>query len=329
MSASLIRLALVGCSGNTSVYRDITTRLSHACFTVVAEKDAKLGRAVADAVGASVLVDSLETAVEQHNGEFDAVVIHVPHTQRSTVVELAAAARKHVHVDGPVSGSLQGAEETIEACAQAGVCVTIGQTLRFTPSSQTIMNHLSNGKLGDPGLLRVHRWRGMDNGPRPPLVDTLFGDVDLAMVLFDARPSDVYAIGRVGHDAAAAMDYIQVHFGFSSGGMAILDFSDTLPAGRGYESLSLIGSSGAAYADDHHNTHLLFRGGNPAALISDQGHGHRILEFQAFVDSIIEGGQPTVSGADCLAVHQVIDAIGRSIESGQSLHDRGGRYEPA
>ena len=147
----------------------------------------------------------------------------------------------------------------------------------------------------------------------------------MALWLFNARPTEVYALAR-GGGTGTTPDYMQVHFGFPSGAMALLDFSATHPEGKGYNSLSLIGSSGAAYADDHNNTHLLFNGGNPEALISDQGKGHLALEIQGFVDAIIGQTDSPVGGKDCLAVHQVLDAIERSLREKRVIHEQKGMY---
>ena len=306
MSDPPIRLALVGFPDDIAVWRDVAMRLRGGCFTVV--------------------VDSLEAALNERAAEFDAAVICTPLAQRQAAVQLAAEAQKHILLDSPVSESLQVAEATVDACNQAGVCFAVGRTLRFTPSNLMIRERLSNGSLGDPGLLRVHRWRGMNDSAHPGLVERIFPDVDLAICLFGARPTDVYALGRGGDGAAATRDYIQVHFGFPSGGMAIFDFSAALPTGQGYESLSLIGSTGAAYSDDHNNSHLLFRGGDPEALISDQGSGHFVLELQAFVDAVDKQQQPPVNGDEYLALHQVIDAVARSLQYGRVLHEEGGSY---
>ena len=54
-----------------------------------------------------------------------------------------------------------------------------------------------------------------------------------------------------------------VHLGFKCGGMALIDFTNSLPDGDNYESLCLIGSKGVAYADDHRNRNLFFNGGAP------------------------------------------------------------------
>ena len=200
----------------------------------------------------------------------------------------------------------------------------IGRPLRFSPGLQTILNRLSTGKLGAPGLLRVHRWNGTSDGS---LAERVFGDVDLAIHMFASTPTNVYALRRA--DAGTA-DYVQIHLGFPNGGMALFDFSTRFPVGQTYGSLSLIGSRGAAYADDHHNTHLLFTGGDPRALISDSGSGHSHV-LQGFVDTIRDETQPPNNGdVDCaLTAHTIIDAINRSAKSGLVLREQGGVYEPA
>ena len=136
-----------------------------------------------------------------------------------------------------------------------------------------MLDQLRSRKLGEPGLLRVHRWRQAETEThilsKSSTAALLFGDIDLALRIFGETPTEIYAIGRDDHA------YVQVHLGFSNGGMAILDFARGLPSGQGYNSVSLIGSTGAAYADDHHNSHLLFTGGvvhkQEDALVMERG----------------------------------------------------------
>jgi predicted dehydrogenase len=292
------------------------------------DRDVDQGKSLAAAVGASIVVESFEMALERHGADFDSVVIHAPTDQRRELVRLAAVAKKHILVDSPIANSRRDAETTIKACEHAGVSLAFGQTLRFAPSNQVMMDRLASGKLGDPGLLRVHRWCGCDQGQGSTLPETVFGYVDLAIWVFGARPLDLYAIERRLDNEASAPDYVQIHFSFPSGGMAVLDFSAALPPGGGYEAVSLIGSTGAAFVDDHHNSHLLYRGGDPLALISERGHRHIVDELQAFIDSITEPTRTSMGGSDYILVHQVIEAIDRSLESGQVLRSQGGNYEP-
>ena len=261
----------------------------------------------------AVTAESMDAAAGE-NVEFDAVAV-----DSSADAGRAIAAGKHVLVGAPLADSLQEAEALLEAARETGVFLAVGGLPVNVPANRVILDRLSSGKLGEPGLLRVHCWSG-ESGRS--LASKLYGHIDLAIRFFGSIPAELYSVAR------GDQSYLQVHLGFTGGGMAVLDFSDRLPAGRGYDSLSLIGSSGAAYSDDHHNTHLLFTGGNPAALIDDCGDG-RLAEVQAFVDAIAGETLPPTDGEAALAVHRVLEAIGRSIESAGVLHERGGAYEPA
>ena len=303
MSDSPIRLAIVGSGSDVATWQDVSARLQGGCIPV--------------------LSDSMAVALKEHQNEFDAVVIQNPLAD-GEAPRRAAEANKHVFISSPVAENLSASEAIIEACRGAGVSFGVAQTLRYQPSNQTILDRLSSGKLGDPGLLRVHRWRSPGNGP---LAEWLFPDLDLATELFGAKPTEVFALAR--HDVDAMPSYVQVHLGYPAGGMAIMDCSATLPAGEDYDSLSLIGSRGAAYADDHRNTHLLYGGGDPSTLISGEGNGHVCREIQTFVDAIRENKPPPVSEVQCRTTHQVIDAVAQSLETGRVLTDRGGSYEPA
>ena len=88
--------------------------------------------------------------------------------------------------------------------------------------------------------------------------------LDLANWLFGTPPDRVYA-------RAAEPGYLQVHLGFSGGGMALIDVSDDLPPGDGYRSVTVIGSDGAGYADDHRNRNLVFGGGRRGRPQSGRG----------------------------------------------------------
>jgi predicted dehydrogenase len=231
----------------------------------------------------------------------------------------AAESGKHILVDARTVDSLEKAESLIACCKAEGLILAVSELPRHAPASQAIIDRLASGKLGAPGLLRVHRWQ---SELERSFSSIIIGDVDLALHLFRAMPTEIYATGRADHSC------FQIHLGFPEGGMALLGFSRRLPAGQTYESLSLIGSRGAAYADDHHNMHLLFAGRNPAALITDSGNG-RLVELREFVDCVARGTLPVVDGGVILTVHRVTAAIGRSLESTQVLHERGGQYEPA
>lgn len=260
-----------------------------------------------------ITAESMDVAAGA-NAEFDAAAV-----DSSADAGRAIAAGKHVLVGAPVADSLEEAEALLKAAQEAGVFLAVGGLPVNVPANRVIQNRLSSGKLGEPGLLRVHCWRVESSRS---LASKLYGHIDLAIRFFGSIPAELYSVAR------GDQSYLQVHLGFAGGGMAVLDFSDRLPAGQGYDSLSLIGSSGAAYSDDHHNTHLLFTGGHPAALIDDCGEG-LVHEVQGFVEAVAGEETPEINSEGILAVHRVLEAIGRSSGSAGVLHERGGVYEPA
>jgi predicted dehydrogenase len=114
---------------------------------------------------------------------------------------------------------------------------------RFRPDVLTVHRSLSSGQLGAPCLLRIHRWGGSIDAVRPIGLPA----ADLAHWFFSSLPATIHQLARP--------DYLQLHLGFPGGGMALIDTAQGTPF-EGYHSLHLIGSEGAAYADDHHNRQL-------------------------------------------------------------------------
>lgn len=305
----MIRLALVGWWLNARR----AARLRGGKITAVVDADAGTAERASRALGATIWADSLDRLLSDHGGEFDAVV--GPGQDQSS--QAAAAARKHILASMPSSTGL--AADLVAACAGAGVRLMAAHRCRFLPGVRTVKESLDAGKLGQPGLLRIHTWgcpTGSDSGPEALAIHAV-NEIDLACWFFRQRPSDICAAGRDG--------YVQLHLGFPGGGMALLDYARTLPRGDGYSSLSLIGSTGAAYADEHHNMQLLFAGGQAKAVPTRQEDGYLLPMLQEFVTAIVEDREPSVSGADSLTALQVAEAAAASLAT-RAVRWDGQRY---
>ena len=335
----MIRLALMGCGGAASLYSAAGPPLQGAKFVAAVNSDGETVQHAASLLDAPIRAATLDELLSGHADEFDAVVIHSTSRLHAEQVEQAAVAGKHVLVETPLALTTERADSVIEACRSAGVCLMAGQALRFLPSVQAVHASLHAGQLGAAGLLRIHNWKPlhMANSPpaasgtdpaEPSLSREVVREIDLANWCFQELPTHVYAIGRRQKQTdAESPDYVQLHLGFPEGGMAIVDYSATLPQGANYFSLSLIGSDGAAYVDDHHDTHLLYRGGAPEGLTTGRGTGHFIDQLQEFVSAVTQGREPSVTGADGRTAVLVAEAAAESISSGRAAKLAGGRYE--
>ncbi len=160
--------------------------------------------------------------------------------------------------------------------AQLAALPTVpGHTARFVPSIGEVYQTCAAGKLGAAGLLRIHLWQSVADRADELLAEQL----DLAIWLFGRQtPETTYTVSRPG--------YTQVHLGFAPTGMALIDLDTSLPAGNDYYSLSLIGSTGAAYADDHRNMNLVWDADGSRMLPTEEGQVAFRNLLAAFVGAI-------------------------------------------
>ena len=84
------------------------------------------------------LVDSYEEILA--NPDIDAVVLATPHSQHAEQVMQAAAARKHIHVQKPLTLDLPSAEAAVDAARKAGIMLAVGFNRRFHPSIVEMRN---------------------------------------------------------------------------------------------------------------------------------------------------------------------------------------------
>lgn len=151
--------------------------------------------------------------------------------------------------------------------------LTIGNPIASLPSRQLIQQQTAQGKLGEPGLIRTHRW-GQTTESQAEVAQTiplvLQYELDQVLRYFRQVPQRVYAAAHASHRGA------MIHLTWAHGAMALIDFIAELPNQQAYSSFSVIGSRGAAYADDHQNTQLLIQaqthGRVAAEVISPAAH---------------------------------------------------------
>ena len=216
--------------------------------------------------------------------------------------------------------SVQVLEAATQHAATRQVQLVVANPDRMIPSRQLIFEETARGKLGIPGLIRVHRWEpagraGLTcaNSLPAPLVR----DLDLTTWLKGVSPNLVFATGRTGSDGSG--DVIQVHLGFEDGGMALIDFTNILPPGDGYQSLSVICSSGAVYADDHPNRQLVLGGGTACAEATDEGLLPICNLLQTFIDRVVTGDRPPTGVDWWRQAHAVAAAVRRSLQTGGAV----------
>ena len=295
----MIRLALIGQAKAAESYGAIRTRLHRAAWAAFAPLTVSDGQA-GQALGQAMTAASPESLFAEHANDFDAVVIDADPGQAASLAKAADAGK-------PALASPLLAD--IAALGQADTMLMPAHSWRFLPSIQAVKRSLDADKLGEPCLLRIHRWLPPEATPEA-IAERILPDTDLACWMFGSAPEKVWTLRSPSNP-----DYIQFHLGFANDGMAMIDIAGSLPAGDGYFSLSMIGGTGAAYADDHHNMNLLYSGGQPNALRTSQGRADLTRQLQEFVDAIGEQREAAVTLAD---TSRAVAVAAQVIESAQT-----------
>jgi len=251
---------------------------------------------------------STESLFTEQANDFDAVVIDANPSQAASFAKAATALGKPTLV-----GQLPGG---LDVLGQTDALLMPAHTWRFLPSIQTVKRSIDAGKLGQPCLLRIHRWLPPESTTES-IAKRILPDTDLACWMFGGAPEKIWTL-----KSAVNPDYIQFHLGFTNDGMAMIDITGSLPADDGYFSLSMIGGTGAAYADDHHNMNLLYSGGQPNALRINQGRTDLTGQLQEFVYAMSEQREAAVTLADTSRAAAVAAQVIESAQTKQVIEGK-------
>lgn len=335
----MIRLALVGVSG-TQAYQlaEAVRRIRELEITAIVHDHELCNAGMLQGFEDGVIATTLEDLLANHTDALDAAMVCSPLSRRVSDACQLAMAGKHVLVRTPIANSVDEVGRLLNACHSAGVKLMVGNSWRFRPSMVAIQRALESGKLGRPVFLRIHAWTpqttALSDGPLTQftisqttrdLVDLL----DMTQGWFEELPTEVFAIGVPGiADSNERYVDLQTHLSFPSDGMALVSLAHSLPLGAGYHGITLIGSSGAAYADDHNQSQLLYRGGHPSATIAREEQQAFVGMFRAFVESIKQDQLPRSTAVDARDAIILADAVLQSAAHRCPVRRRGDTYEP-
>jgi myo-inositol 2-dehydrogenase/D-chiro-inositol 1-dehydrogenase len=290
---------------------NLSGRTASAELAGVVEPLEPLARSVGDLHGVPWSA-SLDRALD--DADVDGVVIAAPTALHVELVELAAAAGKHVFCEKPLGFEVEEAGRAVAAAHAAGVHLQVGFQRRFDPDWLALSAALDGNELGELHLLRCsHR------NAAPPaaslgdlFVDIAVHDLDAARWL-GGEVVEVSARARPVGDGSAMAAGISVRF--ESGALGLIDVSRD--AGYGFEcSAELVGSRATARTGyGHPGVEVLSDGVARAPLPPDHAHRHSaayVAELDHFGDLVVDGASPRATGEDAVAALGLALAAARS-----------------
>ncbi|MCY2963593.1 MAG: Gfo/Idh/MocA family oxidoreductase [Planctomycetota bacterium] len=273
MSAtSNLRLALWAGS-ETSAIVTALRRIPDVTLTAIVACDGSSTNGIDTWRSQGVAVQTPDDLLRTPTTPFDALLIA---DEQAEVASLHRAVDqgKHLLLVTPGEWPVAELEELRSLGEKRGARILVCEPSRHRPSVQAVREAVMSGKLGTIGLMRLHDWSHAHMGQAASVWEALRANIDLACWLFGEIPESLYCVSSQSLEDEATVGPVgplQIQLGFRAGGMAILDCYRSLPSAEDYFSLSVLGSTGATYADDHHNRQLLLGSAGARGVTTGEG----------------------------------------------------------
>jgi 1,5-anhydro-D-fructose reductase (1,5-anhydro-D-mannitol-forming) len=262
--------------------------------------------------------------------EVDAIFIATPDAMHLADVLEAVRHRKPVLVEKPMAMNAEEARVMVDAAREAGVLLGVAHVMRFEESARWFRDRVSSGAIGKPVLARADfvaplltSARTWINDPRlatgGPLADVGVHCFDTLRYILNDEVQSVMA--QATYDSHWVVEASGATlFTFVSGALATMSVSARAP----YQTLlEVIGEDGILSAVnalnvEHPITLELRRGFDVIErkeVVNDRAY---TAQVEAFADAIESSKPFEIPGEEGLQNQLILDAIFRSVKSGES-----------
>ncbi len=276
--------------------------------------------------------------------EVEAVIVASPDRFHREHAEAAARAGRHVLCEKPMCRSLEEADSMIQACREAGVCLMVGFTERYTHPCRDAHRRIQEGQIGRPRMILARRChpRSVVRGRRW-LNDRETGgvlsyagthNIDLICWFMGEAPERVYAeMGPLILPEREFTDCAVMTFRFPSGGIATLFETFAYPARYPYSvdrSIEILGQTGLLKVDFMSQPLQVYTAedhqlGDAVTWPLEEGRitGALLAEVQHFVRCVRERLDPQTGGPEGRLAILIAEAAREASRSGRAVRVAG------
>jgi predicted dehydrogenase len=260
--------------------------------------------------------------------DIDCIVIASPDKFHAQAIRSAAAAGKDILCEKPLALDLADGRSALEAVARAAVRLQVGFMRRYDPGYATAKKRIEAGEIGEPVIFKslgrdkvappISAYQSRLNGML--LYNNTIHDFDLARWLMGDEIAEVqaYATVAIRPEVAKYRDVVAsvVNLKYQRG--AIGNIESYVQAVYGYDiRTEIVGSKGAILVGSIQQTLATFlttEGGvQPLAdhFLTRFADAY-VTEIRDFVQTMLDGRLPRVSGEDGLRALQIAVAAEKS-----------------
>lgn len=332
------RFAVIGSGLWGSLHARVYAESPHGELAAVCDTDGSRASVLASRFGVDAYTD---LGAMLARDDIDAVSIVTPDFAHTELALAAIAAGKHVLVEKPLATTSADCRRVIDAAKAARVKLMVDFHNRWSPPFCTAKASIDQGEIGSVRLVtyrlndtifvptKMLSWAGKST------VAWFIGSHSLDTVtwLIGDRVKHVYAVAKsvvLKEKGVDTPDFYAVTLEFENGAVATIENCWILP-----ESLpnifdlkcEIVGSKGAFFVDGSSHRmiekHASGEGSYPDVLVLPEVRGKQMgfaaESIRHFIDCVVEDTEPSVTGEDGLIVTELIEAIERSVASGQRI----------
>ena len=258
----------------------------------------------------------------------DAIIIATPHGQHADQIIACAEAGKHIFVEKPFTMNKKSAERARDACASAGVVCALGHNRRFLPNMVRLYELTAAGEIGDvihveanisaPGRdYAMDHWR---SDPKECPAGSMTGlgvHMTDALISLMGPVSQVNAASEIRTFGEIVSPVTFMTLRFASGATGVFS---TLFQTAPLWFIRVSGNQGWATINGH-NTLLTQKIGEKEQSLEEFAKTDiEFAELEAFANAVKGVGSYPVSPEEAVHGTAVLEAVVRSVETGQPIY---------
>lgn len=311
---------------------NITLEVENAEVLAIADIFENAARECADELGIKNVYKDYRYILD--NKDIDAVFICTSTDTHAKLIKEASDAKKSIFCEKPIAFDLDEIDEALASVSKNNVLLQIGFNRRFDPGFAKVREFVRSGAIGIPHILKI-----TSRDPLPPpieyvqvsggiFVDMTIHDFDMARYLMGSEIKKVFATGAVLIDPEIGkvgdIDTAITTLEFENGAIGVID--NSRKAIYGYDQrVEVFGSKGVTHAENKKSDEAIlgdekgFHSSLPLFFFLERYKESYIKEEKAFINSIIEGKTPLVTGEDGKIAVVIAQAATQSLKEGKPV----------
>lgn len=326
-----LNIGVVGLGRLGRLYaRYFTNRLPGARLYGVTDVQPDAVKATVAETGAKGFATTAELLADK---AVDAIVVMTPTKLHGEVVIAAAAAKKAIFCEKPLSLELAEGEAMKAAVAKHGVFFQLGFMRRFDKAYAAAKKRIDAGDIGTPVI-----FKSTSKDQLPPPVEYLRPEssgglfIDMGIHDFDlarwymGEVKDVYSVGNsIAFPAISTVGDVEnglSQMSFVNGGIGTISLSRIGIYGYGIHT-EIVGTKGTIQIGYDRETAVLMMTKDQIAHDTVPGFYERfeqayITQLQDFVDNLVKGRPAPIVADDGIKAQRIAIAATRSLHSGKA-----------